>query len=247
MKNKISMRRNNKSPKIIQNCLIASIIVLQLIMIILVGINKVGFHIDENYSYILSNSYDSDKIATADWMWGKWIDEDDFDEFVTVQNGEQFSFSSVYINNSTDCHPPLFYWVLHTVSSLFPDTFSKWFGILPNLVYFIITECFLWLLSKELIFSEKLKILPLILYGFSWLALDTCIFIRMYMMLTMFTVIFSYIQVKMLKYGITAKRILLNAVIIYLGTMTHYYFCVFAFFAVLLHIYIYMHISKKRK
>ena len=38
-----------------------------------------------------------------------------------------------------DVHPPLFYIVLHTICSCFSGSFSKWFGIIPNIFYYGIT------------------------------------------------------------------------------------------------------------
>ena len=67
------------------------ILIIQLIVCIEIVNTKSEFHIDEIYSYILSNSYSADKISDADWMWGKWISGNEFDDFITVQGDEKFS------------------------------------------------------------------------------------------------------------------------------------------------------------
>jgi uncharacterized membrane protein len=206
---------------------------MQLVLFVYFGFQKQGYHIDEIYSYILSNSYDADKIGTADWMWNQWITPQNFDEFITVQPGEGFSYPTVYMNNSTDSHPPLFYWCLHTICSFFPDQFSKWFGIALNLLCYMITALFLFLISRELFGNSVLSFIPLVLWGCSRLAVDTVLYIRMYMMLTMFTVIFTYIHVRLFKYGINWKRLIAVTAVVFLGTFTQYYFAVFAFFCML--------------
>lgn len=226
-------------------CLII-IIVMQICMILYAANQKQGYHIDEIYSYILSNSYNADRISNADWMWGKWIEGKEFEQFVTVQEGEGFSYQTVYFNNSTDCHPPLFYWVLHTVCSFFPDQFSKWFGIGMNLVCFVVTGIFIYLISNALIASSKYKLLPVFLYGFSKFAVDTCMFIRMYMMLTMFAMIFVYIHILMFKKGISYFKIAAVMCTIYLGAMTQYYFLILSFWGVLLYA-IYLLCNRKVK
>lgn len=53
------------------------------------------------------------------------------------------------------------------------------------------------------------------------------------MMLTMFTVIFTYIHVRLFKYGINWKRLIAVTAVVFLGTFTQYYFAVFAFFCML--------------
>lgn len=217
-----------------RTCIVFLIIIAQIATMFYFAYYKKDYHIDEIYSYVLSNSFDADKISTADWMWDQWINGNEFNEFVTVQENECFSFDKVYYNNSTDCHPPLFYWALHTICSFFPNQFSKWFGLSLNFIYFAIAGLFIYLISNELITKSKwLKILPLVLYGFSPFAVDTVLFIRMYMMLTMFAAILTYIHIRIFKYGCTVGRAFLTFLTIYLGSMTQYYFIVFSFWSAL--------------
>ncbi len=198
-----------------------------------VGYQKQEFHIDEIYSYILSNSYDADLISNADWMWDNWISGDSFNEFVTVQKEEKFSYATVYKNNSLDCHPPLFYWCLHTVCSFAPDYFSKWFGLGINIVFFVIAAVLIYMVSDELIQPYICKLLPVILWGFSQFAVDTCTFIRMYMLLTVFSLGFVYLHIRMFKNGVKPAGLFLVWTLIYLGAMTHYYSIVLSFWGVL--------------
>lgn len=225
----------NKKIKVL---IVISLVFLQVLLCVFVGVQKQEFHIDEIYSYMFSNTNNiidnfDPSYNSADWMWEDWINGSVFDSFLTVQNGESFAYKSVYMNNTIDCHPPLFYWALHTVSSFFPNQFSKWFGLSINILFFAVTAIFIALISKEMISSAKLRYLPLILYGFSPFAIDTCTFIRMYMLLTMFSVIFVYIHVLMIKKGINKTLILLTMVTIYLGALTQYYFLILSFWGVL--------------
>lgn len=217
-----------------QGIILAIIIAAQVIMLIYVGFQKQEYHIDEIYSYMLSNSYDSDKIARADWMWNDWISGEDFHDFVAVQENERFAYSTVYYNNSLDCHPPLFYWILHTVCSFTPNVFSKWSGLSINIALFAISAVFVYLISNELLKSPKWKFLPVTMWGFSALAVDTCTFIRMYMLLTTITIYFVYLHVKMFRNGITIKQMILIWITIYLGAMTQYYSLLVSFWGVLL-------------
>ncbi|MDO4742669.1 MAG: hypothetical protein Q4B04_01365, partial [bacterium] len=100
--------------------LLIVVLVIQTTALVHMGFEKRGLHIDEVYSYILSNSHDSAKIIYENQVWTKWLSGDDFKKFVTVEKGEQFSYGKVYYNNTLDAHPPLFYFLLHTVCSLFP-------------------------------------------------------------------------------------------------------------------------------
>ena len=218
----------------ITHVILVFIIIIQSLMMIYVGTQKQEYYIDELYSYVLSNSYDTDRFSHADWIWGAWIDSDVLTEFVTVQQGEKFSYHTVYINNSMDCHPPIYYWVLHTICSFTPDVFSKWQGLSLNIVLFIAVSVFIHLISTKLFNSDIWALLPNILWGFSIFAVDSCMYIRMYMMLTVFSVAFIYAHILMYRKQITMLKLMAIWVLIYIGAMTHYYFLVFSFLGVLL-------------
>ena len=213
--------------------LAACIIALQAVLLVFTIRQKQEFHIDEIYSFILSNSYDTNSFNNADWMWGTWVDQTDFDEFATVQQGEQFAYPLVYRNNSLDAHPPLYYWMLHTVSSFFPGRFDKWIGCLPNVVCFAVTGLFLLHVSERLMGRRKMALLPLLLYGFSLLAVDTVLFIRMYALLTLFAVIFLDLHVSLYQDGFRLPVMGAVFLVIFLGTYTQYYFAFLSFWGVL--------------
>lgn len=191
-----------------------------------------GFFIDEIYSYGLSNSAQMPFINNGDTaIQNKWVDSSFFDEYLTVQRGERFDYKSVYKNQTSDVHPPLYYDVLHTICSFFPDSFSKWYGKILNLGLFIICEIFLFLLAQE-IFKKNafLSFSTIILYGCSVAAVDTLVLIRMYMMLTMWASISFYLHYRIMKYGVTRRRLASVFAVTYLGCLTMYYFLVLSFF-----------------
>ena len=78
---------------------------------------------------------------------GGWMTHDDYyDEFI-VMPGEGFRYGLVKQIQSWDVHPPVYYWVLHTVSSLFQGTFSKWTGLGINLAFHGLSLWLLWYLT----------------------------------------------------------------------------------------------------
>lgn len=216
-----------------QRLLVSVILLLQAALLIFVCTRKQEFHIDEIYSHVISNSYDTDQVSNADNLWETWASGEDYRALTTVQPGQQFAYGTVYRNTSTDCHPPLYHWLLHTLCSFFPGQFSKWFGLALNIGLFLITGWVLYLLSGEFFRSDVMRLLPLILYGFSPFAVETVTFIRMYMLLTLLALTFTLCTVRMLKYGFTTKRMLASWAVIFLGAMTQYYAVLFCFWGVL--------------
>ncbi|MDE6863556.1 MAG: glycosyltransferase family 39 protein [Eubacterium sp.] len=192
-----------------------------------------GTHIDEMYSYVLANSYDGSKISTIDSYWDQWIDGNALMETITVQKGEGFSYDKVYYNNSFDCHPPLFYALLHTVCSVFTDQYTIWFGIALNMFLMLIADILIYLLSKEFINNKTAAVLPVLLWGISLACINTVLFIRMYMLLAVCSIGFLYMTVRSLKKGFNLKRCFFLFAFSLLGVFTHYYFILFAFFVTL--------------
>lgn len=226
------MSKNKQNNKWI---IFSIVLFIQLIIVFYVFSRKQGFFIDEIYSYVLSNSYYADSFSSATNFWGKWLNSNDLLDFVSVQPGQRFSFDKVYLNNSLDCHPPLYYWILHTMCSFFPNSFSKWLGLSINVLFYLITAFFIFLLCDKLFENSLLKFLPLVTYGFSVYFIETITLIRMYMLLALFVSILNYVFYFVVKNGIKTKYTLFFSLCIFLGGMTQYYFLVYAFFVVLIY------------
>ena len=97
------MRKNRGIPdRIITIAFFCVILIAQTAVMATVGFQKKDYHIDEIYSYIISNSYDTDRISNAEKIWGTWFDGEQLQEFVTVQEGEEFSYDAAYRNTYTD-------------------------------------------------------------------------------------------------------------------------------------------------
>ena len=127
-----------------------------------------------------------------------WKTKEEAKEYLTINDGDTLNFFSVYYNQSRDVHPPLFYFVVHIVSSICFGTFSKYIIFAINLIFFILS-CLI--LRKILILLDRrpLTIPLMILYGFSIGAISTVIFLRMYQMLVFFTLFSLYLHINIIK------------------------------------------------
>ena len=222
--------------------LLALIIFLQLANITRIIVNeKKSCHSDEIFSYGLANSFyepylETDGIRTEigaghEYNLSNWISGDVIREYVTVQKGEQFRYDSVWYNQSMDRHPPLYYAVMHTICSFFPDTFSFVFGYAINFVCFAVTQIFLYKLSKNILKSGYLALIVCIFWGFSAAAADITMFIRMYCMLSMWTVMFFYLHSELLAKNEKPlwKQLVSIIIVTVCGALTQYLFLFVAF------------------
>ena len=176
-----------------------------------------------------------------------WKTPEDAKNYLTVTSDEIFSFWPVYYNQSRDVHPPLFYFLVHIVSVLFLNNFSKYIIFIINLAFFIAT-CFIMRKILKLYDKEKMSIPAIILYGASIGAISTVIFQRMYAMLTFFCVMYLYITLKIIKNNFEInKRLKIELILAtILGFLTQYYFCIYAVFVFFIMI-IKMLVNKKNK
>lgn len=212
-----------------------SVIVIQIAFCVYYATFKTNLFMDEFYSFNLANSYYEPFLGRAVEYMNRWIDSETWLQKLMVQQGREFSYDSVFYNQAKDVHPPLYYVIIHTICSFFPNQFSIWFGIVPNIIFFIGTQIFLLKISDKLFDNKWIAVLVCILYGFSWGAINTVIYIRMYMMLTFFGVLSFWVHLLLFDYYNKYKQLkgsYLAAifVITICGFLTQYYYAIFAFF-----------------
>ena len=158
---------------------------------------KQGYRNDELWSMVIANC-DRHGLIPEELQKeageSNWISGTFFWDSISIGESEKFDFQTVVKNVSEDPHPILYYFLLHTVSSLFPNCFSQWFGLLPNLFFLIITLLFMYQIGRRLFQESKyLPLVPLLIWGMSAACVNDVIFIRMYMAETMFYVLMTYI------------------------------------------------------
>ena len=212
-------------------------------------IQKSGFHADEYYSY-----YSTELTKGLNVPENGWMQHDDYYDEFRVLKGEGFRYGLVKQIQSWDVHPPMYYWVLHTVCSMFPGTFTKWTGLGINLIFHGISLWLIMYLTQLLLLAiDKrgstgsticnsvrgfLPVIVMAVWGLSPESISEVVFIRMYAMLTMLILLTLIFHVKQMMRPQT-DRLPINEFVIpvaaltYVGFMTHYYYVVFLFFIAL--------------
>ena len=219
-----------------------------LILIILIGIALIGITSfskqrldgDELYSYTLSNA--SRGMMNQNIKLDEWNSGEEIKEIFELNDNEVFDIISVYKNQARDVHPPFYYFIFHIISIFFLNKFSIFPGIIINTIAYIIACIYLYKISDEL--EIKYSFLPVLLYTLSVGMMSTVMFLRMYMLLTMFCLMFTYYFIKIFKNENKSDYIKLG-ICTYFGFMTHYFFLIYAFFISLLYL-IYLLIKKKK-
>lgn len=156
-----------------------------------------------------------------------WISAARFRAYVTTDAEDAFNYLSVYFNVRDDTHPPLYYMLLHTVSSVFKDRLAPWMGGALNILFLLGCCALMIQLGQELTGNRMYGWLAAILYGCSCGAIATVLLTRMYGMMTFFCLWELYLHIRKRKTGEWERRnkglILLTTA----GFLTQYFFVLY--------------------
>ena len=194
---------------------------------------KQGFHEDEYYTY-----YSTARTVGFYVEDGQWMDRETYrNEFVVLPE-QRFQYGLVKLVQSWDVHPPMYYWVFHTVASFVPNVFSKWIGLSVNLFFYGINIILLTHLSYLVAGHDgKMSLFVTLFFGLSPAAMSGVVFIRMYEMLTMFVLLCAILHVYVVKKNEeklpVLKCLVPMAAVTYLGFLTQYYYFIFLFYLAL--------------
>lgn len=203
--------------------------VVGILLILIFGLHKTGYYIDEYYTYTLSNG---SQLGIGIQM-DSWCDTKDFFAQLVSEGNENFQFQQCYVNNENDVHPPLYYFLIHLTSSLVPGIFSKWIGIGVNIFLWCIAYYIYMLLAREIFGkNSKLETICLLAYALSPAILSGAMLIRMYVQLQLFVMLYAYILIKDMKRERIDIRNFLIPVFFtgFAGFLTQYYFVIAMFF-----------------
>ncbi|MEE5993490.1 MAG: glycosyltransferase family 39 protein [Oscillospiraceae bacterium] len=226
------------------------IVVLSVGISIMLGFQRNIYHIDEVWSFGLSNSttgkfffewwsngvVPNDPLPSINAFFEHWHEGSEFKHYITVQGGERFRYDIPYHYQETDVSPPLYYMMIHTICSFFPEQFSKWFGLVPNILFLGASIIFLYLIAEKVLPSQKTALLATAFWAFSRAAFSDVMFIRMYMLCTLEVLISFWLHLQWIENKESPNYHLLIPIfaVNVLGFLTQNYVYVVTFFMALL-------------
>lgn len=209
------------------------LIILQLGFAIIFGNAKKSYFGDEIFSYGLANSMDYSFISrSSSRSYSKnhgWVDANYYKHYLEVSKQDAFKYKAPYVNQENDVHPPLYYFLLHTICSFFPGQFSKWFGLGLNLGILVLIDLLLYDIAKYILKDEFKAVLTVGMFSCCAAGLSNITLIRMYLLLTMDILAVVDLHLHIWKEGFTKSKYLLVLLSVVMGGLTHYYFYIFMF------------------
>lgn len=203
-------------------------IVFGILMVFAIG-QKENLYVDEVYSYGLANHTEGSMMSVEEGYTyypsgTPWVN------YMTVNPGNRFDYRTVWANQKADVHPPLYYVILHTICSFFPESFSLWFAGLINILSALGTLFFLRKTVLILTGDERLQRLISIAFVFSAGILSAATFLRMYMLAMFWVTALTCLIVRQTGTYDKRKFYLFLFLCTTGGALTHYYCIVFAVF-----------------
>lgn len=224
MKEKLGKWLENKKVRV---GLLFIICALQLAVFLFYGSKKSFLMCDELFTYGAAN-YRSGIMM--EFELNVWQDEGILMDYATPGE-DAFCYSIPYNNQKMDVHPPLYYYLIHTISSFHPNEFSYWTGVGLNLVLLLGCAVVLYFLTFELFHSKGCAFLVSAFFGVTYGALNTMLFVRMYMLFALILLLHLWVYARYWERPrIEKKGYLFLGLTLVAGALTQYYFLIAAFF-----------------
>lgn len=207
-------------------------IILILLLFIAVSCWKNSEKVDLNMDEIVTYSF-ANNTGNKQWDWQKKIDnpKESLEAFLTVNDdyNPPFNYKNVWRNSQNDTHPPFYYILHHTVSSFFKESFSKWIPYSINVLFGCLTILVIYGLVKILAEDNLVALFCTLIFAVNPALIEMTTLLRMYIMGMFCCTLFAYLFVKYWdRRGYTFY--FFSAVVLVLGSLSHYYFLIYAFF-----------------
>jgi len=199
METKSKTKKTNNS-KIIFIILFVLIVLVQTVLFFFTFSKlKQGFHSDEVFNYAIANSAEFTEMTNklnGESLMNRWLDSDMFLQYISASRENRFDYTVPMKNAANDLNPPFQYLILHTICSFFPETFSWYYCFAINIVAFVISQIYLFRLVSGMTKKDFVGMAAIILYGFGIGAMDITIYIRIYALAVMFSIMFAFYSYK---------------------------------------------------
>ena len=211
-----------------EKIVIAIILIIQTIIFGIVGAKKSYIHMDEAYSLGLA-SYDKVEIQDNEDFYNTWHDGKYYEDYLCVNDDEIGQYKQVYENQKNDVHPPLYYLILRFAMGFHKNSYSKWPGIIINMIIYAFVTIFMYLILNKILkdkykYKEKSAIIAMV-SSLVLASITNVIYIRMYALSTLNVLITTYLHLKLLdKKEIDYKLLTFIGVSALAGSLTHYYY-----------------------
>lgn len=228
-----------------------SLLLLAMVFIAVVSFyaisKKEGFFLDEVYTFELSNKQytNSEEICDvikkgelkrfADEFWDRdanhIYDYETFEKDLYISDHGAFNYLNVVTTQTMDVHPPLYYFIVHTICSITRSSNLTMIGFLINLVFLLMTCYLVYCISCKLFSNRYNALLPVVYFGFSYAYMNNVTYFRMYCLLSFLITLLALLYLKLQENNWRLdKKILLGICVVEFLAMYTQFFALFFIF-----------------
>lgn len=193
------------------------------IVMVLTVMNKQNMHVDEIWSYTLSNNVGSIMMRFDEGRTYVPAEQMYLQSVAVNDASEQFNFASVWKNQTDDVHPPLYYMILHIICSLNMGKFSIWYAASINIVFALLSLYIFRKLMRCFVEDTIVTDFCSVLFALSVGVLQNVTFLRMYVMAMFWVTLIAYLFVRALEEEFSWKSQIQICLTAIAGALTHYY------------------------
>lgn len=233
------MKKINK-----EKLILLIIIIIQILVYIFMGIQKAYIHMDEAYSIGLTN-YNKVEFTQNEDFYNTWHNKQYYEDYISIQKEELNNIAPVYENQKNDVHPPFYYLLLRIAYSLHIDSFSKWPGLILNIIILVLSNLLVYKILEQVIKDKKIILLMCLVNGLVIATIESVTYIRMYALNSLLLLLVAYLHlINFKKEKISIKNYILIGLTVLIASLTHYYNVIYI--AIIYILYIIKYIKNKQ-
>lgn len=223
-----------------ENIALIIILAIQLLVYIFLGVQKSYIHMDEAYSIGLTN-YDKVEITDNEDFYGNWHNSTYYEDYLSISQEEVKDVKPVYENQKNDVHPPFYYLLLRIAYSFHLNEFSKWPGIILNIIIFICSNILIYKILTKIVKNKKVALLMCLVSGLIISSLESVTYIRMYALNSLILLAIAYLHIlNYKKEELDIKNLILIGTATLIASLTHYYNIIYIGIIYLIYAIIYL-------
>ena len=210
---------------------VALLLAAALALMIFYGLRKQGYHVDELYTYELTN-YPGGFYALQEGYLDTWQQGSLYES--ALHPDRAFDYAIPWNNQKIDVHPPLYYCVVYTFECLFPGMSLPWVGILPNFLCLLGGAFALYWAARRMTGRFWVSWVAAAVFLLNIGSQGMAVFTRMYALLMLETVLLVLAHLTLYRQLLAGQKprwvFVGLAAATLAGALTQYFFLVFCFF-----------------
>lgn len=176
------------------------IIIVQCLVVLMWGSQKVRLNVDEMFT--MEGAKKGGKSVQywdlSENFYGSEHTNYEFLEHMTVNSDDILWNQGGKAVLTAFSERDFYYVIINLASIIYPGHVPWVVGVGLNLLFFVIAQGILYLIAKELL-NESYAMWTIAVYGFSAGAVSTVLYVRCYMLLTLYTLLLIYLYMKLMK------------------------------------------------